>query len=133
MVETLHDLMIIKNEIIGMEKEIEEALRLTELDRKMRRLELLKKLYQAELAVCAKAGVVQEGDYRIINTGRTVRRVNVERLKKAGWYNLVEDYMSLSLKDAAQILEDHGIPAEELNSVCDTTKQDKYDIVDVMG
>lgn len=134
MVESLHDLMIIKKEIEGMEVEIKEIKDKTGLDRKIAKLELLKKLYQAELKECVRHGVQREGTFRIVNTGRVVRKVNVEKIMNDPTLReILSSKLSISVKDAREAFEVNNMSDDAFEEMCDRVSQDKYDVIDMEG
>jgi hypothetical protein len=134
MTESLTDLMIIRKEIEGIELEIAEGLKNTGLDTKMRRVDLLKKMLQAALKDNVSAGITREGEYKIVNVGRKTRKINIKNLRRSypDVFNILEDGLTISLKDASTRLEDAGLNLDVLDEVCDLQVNDRYDIVDLM-
>lgn len=128
--ETLTDLMKIKNEIRGLEVEIEEILKKTNINDLEYRLGLLRKMYQGALDECVKNGRTSEGTYKIVNKGRVTRKINIEMINNDDRFL---PYLTCSIKDAQWVLRDDPRADEILDSICTKTQGTKYEVIDLDG
>lgn len=128
--ETLSDLMKIKNEIRGLELEIEEILKKTNIQDLEYKLSLLRKMYQGALDECVRNGRTSEGTYKIVNKGRVTRKINIESIKDDSRFT---PYLTCSIKDAQWVLKDDPNGDEVLDSICTKVQGNKYEVIDLDG
>lgn len=133
MTESLHDLMIIKKEIVGMEQEIKEIKEKSGLNDLTIKLDLLKKMYQAALRECISDGKNSEGDFRVIDIGRNTRVINTQKiLEDKTLTEIFKNKFVIKLKDVEEVLSGVSNGEEIYEYICESKHSNKYDVIDIM-
>lgn len=112
-------------------KQLRDDSGVTELEKKV---SSTKKYLESLCGDLAAEGRTQEGSLRIVNVGRSVRRVNIERLQQYDndAYECLTGNLTLPVGVVEKFFEAYPNKSDIMVHVCDTELYPKYDIVDVL-
>ncbi|MFA5133156.1 MAG: hypothetical protein WC444_07555, partial [Candidatus Paceibacterota bacterium] len=112
-------------------KDLEDSSGVTEM---RDTITMLRQRYVEDCKQMAHDGITQDGPLRLIDRSRYVRKVNVERFTviDKGAYEQLKNSLTIPVGVVEKFYDDVPNKREIMDAICDTTKQESYDIVDVM-
>lgn len=131
---TLKNLYTLKKNIKVAEKELKDLEDSSGVTEMRDTIMMLRQRYTEECKQMAHDGIVQDGPLRLIDRSRYVRKVNVERFTviDKGAYEQLKNSLTIPVGVVEKFYDYVPNKREIMDAICDTTKQESYDIVDVM-
>lgn len=124
----------LKQNIQTLEKELKDLEDSSGITEMRNNLATLKKMLDDECRMHVSINNVVEGSLRIIDRGRTIRKINVERFRviDRGAYECLTDSLTMPVGVVEKFFADYPNKAEIMDAICDTKRQEHYDIVDIL-
>jgi hypothetical protein len=131
---TLKNLYTLKKNIKVAEKELKDLEDSSGVTEMRDTITMLRQRYVEDCKQMAHDGITQDGPLRLIDRSRYVRKVNVERFTviDKGAYEQLKNSLTIPVGVVEKFYDDVPNKREIMDAICDTTKQESYDIVDVM-
>lgn len=135
----LKDILDERRELTALEQQIKDAKQKYGIDLMEQDLRKRQATLKELLVECVEAGDIEDGTVRIVDRGRSVRHVNIERMKDRFTGILDDLYTHGIVTVPVGILEKYLIEstgkesaAAIMSEVCDVHLQHSYDIIDLL-
>ncbi len=130
----LKEVYKLRQELTQMERDLKIAKDTHGITDMEKQITSKQKYLQAVYKDLVDTGHTAEGSLRVIDRGRTVRKVNIERLalydKDA--YECLREHLTLPVGVVEKFFELYPNKDDIMSGICDTTTQSKYDVVDIL-
>lgn len=135
----LKDILDERRELAALEQQIKDAKQKYGIDLMEQDLKRRQATIKELLVECVEAGDIEDGTVRIVDRGRSIRHVNIDRMKYRCTGLLDDLYMNGIVTVPVGILEKYLVERDGkeaaaviMSEICDVYIQHSYDIIDLL-